>query len=247
MRENFHRMADPMENLSRRVRRRGNGILADQYMRLCNELQEFSMSWGMEATPRLMPPCFRRFSKECRQLPMMPVLEAQMFQGKPSVSGNMRWRWQFLQMGPSVKTQESQGGVQRNSDCAHMFAWPPASGWHAQIEQSLNFYNSIHFHMKNMCTLRPCGSRQKGELAPTVSSQKRTNRKLSLGWDTRLSPLAIVPRSFTAQSSNRNDRMNLAWFWGAAYSNASKMQTEVGWKHFTHLASPVMWCTFSIS
>ena len=32
MRETFHRMADGMENLSRRVRRRGNEVLADQYM-----------------------------------------------------------------------------------------------------------------------------------------------------------------------------------------------------------------------
>ena len=32
MRETFSRMADRMENLSRRVRRRGNGVLADQYM-----------------------------------------------------------------------------------------------------------------------------------------------------------------------------------------------------------------------
>jgi hypothetical protein len=32
MRETFHRMADRMESLSRRVRNRGNGMLADQYM-----------------------------------------------------------------------------------------------------------------------------------------------------------------------------------------------------------------------
>jgi hypothetical protein len=32
MRETLHRMADRMENLSRRVRRRGNGVVADQYM-----------------------------------------------------------------------------------------------------------------------------------------------------------------------------------------------------------------------
>ena len=32
MRETFHRMADRMESLSRRVRHRGNGMLADQYM-----------------------------------------------------------------------------------------------------------------------------------------------------------------------------------------------------------------------
>ena len=32
MRETFSRMADRMENLSRRVGRRGNGVLADQYM-----------------------------------------------------------------------------------------------------------------------------------------------------------------------------------------------------------------------
>ena len=32
MHETFSRMADRMENLSRRVRRRGNGVLADQYM-----------------------------------------------------------------------------------------------------------------------------------------------------------------------------------------------------------------------
>jgi hypothetical protein len=31
-RETFQRMADRMENLSRRVRNRGNGMLADQYM-----------------------------------------------------------------------------------------------------------------------------------------------------------------------------------------------------------------------
>ena len=60
-------------------------------------------------------------------------------------TGNMQWLWKFLQMAHSVKTQVRQGGVQRNSNCTHMVAWPPASGWHTQIEKSWTFALAFGF------------------------------------------------------------------------------------------------------
>ena len=83
----------------------------------------------MEATPQLMPPfCFRRFSKRRQAMSINACdWKQRCFKRKNCVwkhAGAVTISWVMC----PVETQAHQGGVQRNSSCTHMFAWPPASG-----------------------------------------------------------------------------------------------------------------------